>query len=240
MSDPLHRAVDALIQPQRIRVYREHTHAGEWQTLPSLWDQLTSSGQWSGGNNGGGAFGSRPVISTGVVALIIEIREAITEAATDFGRIIRIRDHTKKCTCIIPRICDLTRRDYPAEIQAIAANMPDPDTAIWWTEHLRKWAGQAKAQLGLNPSRPAWARGTKCPDCGADTAQGEHDGETIRTPALAITWAYPDGEETDYHEDHDYKIRAVECRQCGMCWFRGPDLDALVDAMVNNQRAKSA
>jgi hypothetical protein len=178
------------------------------------------------------------------VSLLIEIRDAVTEAATDFGRIITRTRKIETCYCRPYRPCPgfilSTERDTPAEIRAIAQTMPDADTAIWWTENLRKWTGMAKSQLGLNPSRPQWARGTACPDCSADTACAEQDGEVVRTPALAITWAYPDGEDTDYHEDHDYKIRAVECRNCGMCWFRGPDLDALVDAMFRQSKARSA
>jgi hypothetical protein len=223
VSDALHKAVNALIEPSKVRLYREDTKRGSWHEIPSLWSQLTASGQWAGSNTGGGAFGSRPVISTGIVALIIEITDAITEAATDFGRIIRVND----------------QRDYPAELRAIAANA-DPDTAVWWTEHVRKWVSQARSQLGLNPQRPQWARDTCCPNCGADSAQTQDDERTIRTPALAITWGYPEGEPEDYHEDHEYKVRAVECRACSACWFRGPELDSLVEAMFNQRTAKTA
>lgn len=236
-NDPLFKAVDVLIQPQRLRLYREDTKRGEWQNVPSLYQMLTTSGQWSGGNNGGGAFGSRPVISTGVVSLVMEIQSAITEAATDYGRIITKTTRLQTCYCRPYKACPgfilQTERDYPAELRAIAANIPDQDQVVAWVEMLRRWAHEARTTLGLNPQRPQWARGARCPECGSNEAQTERDGETIRTPALAISWGMPEGEETDYHEDHDYKVRAVECRSCGMAWWRGPDLDTLVTAMFN-------
>lgn len=246
MSDheALHKAVDQLINPIRIRLFREDSQTGSWQTVPSLYDQLTSSGQWSGGNAGGGAFGSRPVISTGVVAIIMDIQGAVTEAATDFGRIIPKTKRIQTCYCRPYKPCpgyiNTTTRDIPAEIRAIAANIPDADQAITWTSMLRRWASESRSALGLNPNRPQWARDSACPECGAKNATANRDGETIRTPALAITWGHPEGETTEYHSDDDYKVRAVECRACGTCWFRGPELESLVDAMFNATNARTA
>lgn len=243
-NEPLHRAVDALINPTRIRLWRDDTHRASWQTVPSLWTQLNSSGKWTGSNNGGRAFGSRPVIATGIVSLIMEIESTITEASTDFGRIITRTSKIPTCYCRPYKPCPgyilQTERDYPAELRAIAANMPDQEQVVIWTEILRRWAHIARAELGLNPNRPQWARDSACPECGSKEATADQDGETVRTPALAITWGVPDGEESDYHEDHDYKVRAVECRACSAAWWRGPELDSLVTAMFNAPKVKTA
>ena len=211
MSD-IHKAVDALVCTTRIRLYREDTKRGEWQTLPSLWDQLTTSVRWSGGGTGGGAFGSRPVISTGVVALIIEISSTTTEAAVD--------------------MIGTTRGNTPDNIRAIAATITDPDQLTWWTDKLRRWISEARTELRLDPIRPRAARGARCPDCGALHTTTLIDGETVKSPALAITWSGPEDHDHDYHSDDAWKVRAVECRECGMAWWRGDSLSLLIDLMM--------
>lgn len=73
--DDLHKAVDALIQRQRLRLVRDDNDKPEWHVIPSLWEQLAASTSWSGGGGAvGGAFGSRPVVSTGALALEAEIK----------------------------------------------------------------------------------------------------------------------------------------------------------------------
>lgn len=215
-SELLLKAVDALTRPTKVRLYREDTKHGEWQTIPSIWDQLTSSAQWGSGESGSSRFGSRPVISTGVVSLIIEITGAATEAATDLvGR---------------------TRGTTPANLQAIAANLTDAEQIGWWTDQLRSWTGQARNALRLDPSRPRTARGARCPDCGAKSTYTQQDGETVKVPALSITWVGPD--DQDYHEDSAWKVRAVECRECSTAWFRGDSMDTLIDMMMEANRTR--
>jgi hypothetical protein len=210
MSDELNKAVDALINTTRVRLFREDTKRSTWQTIPSIWDQLTSSAQWGSGEGGSSRFGSRPVISTGVVSLVMEITTATTETAVE--------------------LVHKTRGNPPDNLRAIAANLTDAEQIGWWTEQVRNWTHQARAALRLDPSRPKSARDAKCPDCGADSVYTQRDGESHKIPALAITWVGPD--DQDYHPDSAWKVRAVECRQCGVGWFRGESLDTLIDQMM--------
>jgi len=216
----LHTAVDALIQRTRIKVYREDTQRHIWQTIPSLWEQLETSAMWhSGGGSGAGAFGSRPTISTGVVSLIMDISSAASEGA---------QEHAGEA-----------KRSVPGNLRAIAAKLMagnDLDQLDWWQTALTKWIRDARAELKLDPVRPRFARGITCPDCGADTATTDQDGETVRTPAIAITWTGPDDDE--HHPDTDWKVRAVECRVCSATWWRGPDLDRLVSDMLTANRTR--
>ncbi len=220
MSRPdLHTAVDALIQRTRLRLWREDTKRSEFQTIPSLWEQLETSAMWNGSGAGGGAFGSRPTISTGVVSLVIEISQDAAIAAEDF---------TGK-----------THGSVPKNLRAIAGKLmsgTDVEQLDHWAGNLRKWVTDARAALKLDPQRPRWARGIACFACGAKTATAQQDGETVRTPAMAITWSGPDDDA--HHPDTDWKVRAVECKVCATTWWRGPDLDALVQQMLTNNLTK--
>src|SRR6478752_5591185 len=111
MSDELNTAVDGLINTSRVRLYREDTHRSSWQTIPSIWDQLTSSAQWGSGEGGSSRFGSRPVISTGVVSLVMEITTATTETAVE--------------------LVHKTRGNPPDNLRAIAANLTDAEQIGW-------------------------------------------------------------------------------------------------------------
>lgn len=215
MNEQLHDAIDALLNPTRIRVYREDTQQHQWQTIPSIWQQLRTSAQWGSQESGGAKFGSRPVISTGVVSLTITITEAAREGANEHAP-LRPGDQ---------------QRDTPGNIRAIAANLNDTDQIDCWTDLIRKWISEARNTLRLDPPRPKSARGARCPDCAADTAYTTQDGEPIRTPALGITWVGP--QDTDYHPDTEWKVRAVECRNCGSAWFRGDSMDELIGLMLH-------
>lgn len=216
MSEELRKAVAAIIETTKVRLYREDTRRGEWQTIPSLWDQLTSSAQWGNGTGGSSRFGSRPVISTGVVSLIMEITTASTEAAVE--------------------LAGQTRGNTPDNLRCMSANLTDAEQIGWWTEQLQRWRSEARSALQLDPPRPRSARGARCPDCGADSAYTQQDGETMRIPALAITWVGPD--DQDYHPDSAWKVRAVECRQCKVAWFRGDSMDNLIDMMMEANRTR--
>jgi hypothetical protein len=82
--EDVHDALDALIQRQQVRLVRDeydpatdNWHPGEqWEThtIPSLWEQLTAASAWKAqGVVTGSSFGSRPVISAGIVAKRAEI-----------------------------------------------------------------------------------------------------------------------------------------------------------------------
>jgi hypothetical protein len=209
----LHTAVDALICRTRLRLWREDTKRSEIQTIPSLWEQLETSAMWNGSGSGGGAFGSRPTISTGIVSVVIEISQDAAIAADDFTG----KNHGS----------------VPTNLREIAGKLmsgTDLEQLAHWNGNLRRWVSEARAALKLDPQRPRWARGIACPDCGAKTAMATQDGEAVRTPAIAITWHGPDDDE--HHPDTDWKVRAVECRVCEATWWRGPDLDALVRKML--------
>src|SRR6478752_4441498 len=221
MTNYLQDAVAALLDPTRMRVYREDTKNHAWQTIPSIWQQLRTSSQWGSQEAGGSKFGSRPVISTGVVALTIDIRDTVGEAADEIGR--RTRTPTNA-------------RDTPTELRAVAANLVDPDLIGWWTDKIRKWVAEARSTLRLDPPRPKSARGAKCPSCGQGTVETINDGETIRSPALAIQWAGP--QDNDYHPDTEWKVRAVECRACATAWFRGDSMNELIDRMMEANRTQ--
>lgn len=220
-DDYLQDAVASLLDPTKMRVYREDTQQHAWQTIPSIWHQLRTSTQWGSQEAGGSKFGSRPVISTGVVALTIDIRDTVAEAADEIGRRTLTSNHN---------------RDTPAELRAVAANLTSPDLIEWWTSKIRKWVNEARAALRLDPPRPKSARGARCPECNADTAYTEHDGEPVRTSALAITWVGP--KDQDYHPDTEWKVRAVECRSCGSAWFRGDSMDELIGRMLEANRTQ--
>ncbi len=212
--EDLHRAVDLFIVRQRIKVRREGAIHVEWQTIPSLWEQLETSAMWSGSGDGGGAFGARPVISVGVVDLLVEVATAATESVVEFA--------------------GKSRQNVPANLRAIAANLPDDaDLLGTWEGMLTGWISEAREVLRLEPPHPKWARGICCPDCGADTASAERNGEAIRTPALAVTWTPPDREE--HQPDSAWKVRAVECRACGVTWWRGSGLESLVDDLLASE-----
>lgn len=212
-TEDLHRAVDALIQGDRIQITRED-HTTEYKPVPSLWQQLEDAVPYSG--SGGSAVAkSKPPITTGVVALLIEITDAATEGAND--------------------LVGENRRNTPANLRAVAASLAganDIDLTAWWTEKVREWVRKSRELLRLDPDRPRYARGTRCPQCSAKSVSTTVDGETVRTPALAINWSAPEGHQTKHTSDHDWHVRAIECKACESVWWRGDDLDQLVQDMM--------
>lgn len=209
MSDLL-TAVEALTQPTRQRV----THDDDtttWHTIPSLWDQLLESTGWGTGDTSTKRNGGRPPISTSTVDLINDITTAALETTVD--------------------LVGQTRGNTPANLKAIAAGLKDEDRITWWTHQLRTWTLQARDQLGLNPPTARHARAAPCPNCGEHTTYVKTaPKEYLRTPALAIIWDQPTGD--DYHSDTDWRVGAVECRSCQSEWRRGLDLHLLYDQML--------
>jgi hypothetical protein len=299
--EDVQQALDKLIQRQQVRVRRDQYHPDtdswtntgpqERHTVPSLWEQLVTSTSWGSGAAGQGAFGSRPVIATGVVSLRNEIEQwalraveehvnptpamRLTDARADAFDAQTEADYAHHVWELIaadaPVAADgMTPEFYvslvrqwraeldganaafeaadqqriaaddrvqakahtliPDTLRAIASHLTDQYDLNWWHDTLRTWAREIRTALALDPSRPQWARGAKCPDCNADSATTKQDGETVRTPALAIAWAGP--AEDEHHPDSAWKVRAVECRACGRTWWHGEELNTLVDAML--------
>lgn len=227
--DLLNEALDQLIQGEQKRIIREYDRPGhktervsQLSTLPSLWEQLNAATAYQG--NGGNSVGkSRLPITAGAVDLVNEItawaREGLTKLPPTPNGKRRDRD------------------DIPSATRAIAADIistHDEGRCSDWTKQLREWAGKIRRQLGLDPQHPEWARGTRCPECGARNATTDNGGEEVRTPALAINWSPPD-DTTTYPPD-PWIVRAVECRACNKAWFRGADLEQLVDSMLTANR----
>lgn len=227
--DLLNDALDQLIQGEQKRIIREYDRpngkverVSQLSTTPSLWDQLTAATAYQG--NGGSSVGkSRLPITAGAVDLVNEVtvwaREGITELPPLANGKKRDRD------------------DIPGAMRGIAAHIistRNEGLCSDWTKKLREWNGKIRRQLGLDPQHPEWARGTRCPECGASNAVTDNNGEEVRTPALAINWAPP--EDTTTYPPDPWIVRAVECRACLHAWFRGADLEQLVDAMLSANR----
>lgn len=202
--------VDAFIAPQRIRLWREDTKRGEWQDIPSLWAQLEESAGRGNGSGGGTSRAGQPVISTGVVALLIKITTATTAAAVD--------------------LVGGTRGNVPDNLRAITANLRTAGQAQFWIDEIQAWTAEARNRLQLDPPHAKSARGAACPECKAKVSYSHVDGENVRRPALSIHWVGP--QDNDHHSDEDWKVRAVECTKCGKAWFRGEGLDELIVQML--------
>lgn len=219
--EDLHNAINTMIETTRVRLHREDTGKVEWQTIPSLWTQLEDSVSWTGGgSSGGGAYRTRPTIATGVVSLMIEIATAATEGAMTFGD---------------------NRKTVPGNLRAIAASLPNwvsdrrEDRIIWWTESIRKWVHAMKIELRIEPDLPRNLRGTRCPDCGASTITTGEGDDKVRSTALTIVWATPQGD--GHKADTDWTVRAIECRVCEAAWFRGDSMNTLMATMLAKHTA---
>lgn len=237
--EDMQEALDRLILPTRVQITRDDAKK-EWRTVPALWNQLLRSAGWSGSNSGGGAFGSRPVISAGAVDLIIEIATAVSERAEEIGRTTWVKELV--CTCTPYRACQgntwrSVRHNTAVELRAIAADFvserPDADVFSWWVEAIIKWERDIKTTLGLNPALPRNLRKTTCPNCMASMVQvKDGSGEAVRTSALTVAWTCPPGQQ--HNADTDWTVRAIECLHCGHAWFRGSDLEELVDQIIKD------
>ncbi len=212
--DDLHKAIDKLIVRQRLRLHRDGGTA-EWHTLPSLWEQLEAATAYQGTGTGGAGGRARLPISADVVSLLIDITTTVSEA---------VMEHAGE-----------TRRNTPGNLRLLATRLDaehtDGDALEWWTDKIRQWTNAATTALRLNPTRPRWARGVRCPDCGADTVTARQDGETVRRPALTIEWTGPE-DDNGYTADNQWLVRAVVCAACSASWFRGQPLDDLVTQML--------
>src|SRR6478752_2495386 len=217
MTDPVDAAT-ALIQPTRQRVTHDDGTTS-WHTIPSLWEQLLESTGWGTGDTSTKRNGGRPPISTGIVDIINDVTIATNETATDL-----LNNQ--------PRHIREKYRTTHDKLRYISTELTDQDRITWWTNQLRTWVLQARDQLGLNPPTARNARAATCPNCGEHTTWIKTaPKEYIRTPALAIIWDQPEGD--DYHPDTDWRVGAVECRACASAWKRGSDLHLLYEQMLD-------
>lgn len=213
----LQDAANALINPTKQRVHHDDGTT-TWHTIPSLWDQLLTTTGWGNGTTSTKRNSGRPPISTSTVDLINDITIAATETAEDL-------------LSNQPSDIRAKYRTTHDRLRLISIGLPDEDRTKWWTTHLRTWAAQARDQLGLNPPTTRSARAAACPNCGEHTTYVKTaPKEYQRTPALAIIWDQPQGD--DYHPDTDWRVGAVECRSCQSTWRRGSDLHLLYDQML--------
>lgn len=209
--DDVHHHVDTLIQRHPLKLWREGARCWQWTVVPSLYEQLRSStgARFAGGTGSPG--GASPVISTGVVSLLIWIEDAAFESALDLA------GHVTRTT--------------PGDLRAVAANLPNQDLIDWWADTLVDWVREIRLLLRLDPDRPKWVRGIACPDCGQTTASSIRAGQIIRTPALAVDWTGP-ADDQRHHPDTEWTVSAVSCVVCGRVWRRGPELEGLADAKL--------
>lgn len=307
--EKVQRLVDKLIQRRHVKLTRDEfdPKANDWRPskrperhmVPSLWEQLSAATEWkAGGQVTGSSYGSRPAISTGIVAIRAEIElfavkgadevsnpspgmklenleggvgrlewqanlrnlelkmlatkvpgeDATDEAKADYEA--EVLDAVVQADDALARLADaVDKRDaakyrlVPDSLRAVAANISDQVDLEWWRDNLTGWITQIKANLALTPSYPQGIRGG-CPNCGADSAPVDQDGETVRGPALAVTWAIPAGMERpddsdeDDAEPPDLWVRAIECRACRQTWWRGKELDTLALTLLGNETGR--
>lgn len=109
----------------------------------------------------------------------------------------------------------------PTDLRSVASSVvADPDgDQDWWTEQIQSWCGQIRAVISNDVDRPWHLHGVACPECAAIHVTNPEDGELVRRPAVVVTWA------------RGY-VRAVECRMCGAVWYRGSDLERLVEKIT--------
>jgi hypothetical protein len=198
----LNDTLGKLIESQRMKVRRDDGSV-QWQTLPSLFDQLQRYVLRKGAPSSGGGVGRLPISAT-VIDLLLEISAGASKGIVRLGMSPR-----ESAPANLRGICgELAGRD-PSDVQVKI-----------WDENLRGWSSRARTALGLDPERPRWARGVACPSCGELHAIGSDGVGETRVPALGIAWGGPDGDDT-YASDLDWKVRAVQCGACGCCLVAG-------------------
>ena len=129
--------------------------------------------------------------------------------------------------------------EISTDVRALVAELrrstePECDWPFW-LETLNRWRIDARRALGLDSGRRQWAHGQKCPQCQSATAWSSSG---VQTAALAVVWSEPqDGLQ---HIESEWKIRAVECRNCSATWWRGDELDALREAIIQSLTVQDA
>lgn len=201
----LWQAVDRLTNPYRQRLERDNG-THEWVSMSSLFDQLSDAVQTGAGTQAHGVQGSKPPLDTACLSLLIEIAEAVADA----------------CRSLTVRRSFDTPTDLRAVVSEMGRRTDDGDEQDWWVGQLNSWCGQIRAAISSDPDRPWQLHNVACPDCAARTVPVADAGETVRRSAVLVTWS------------RGY-VRAVECRACGAVWYRGADLDRLVEQMMGRR-----
>lgn len=203
VSQDLWLATDRLTNSYRQRLERDHGQQ-EWVRMASLLDQLTEAVQsGAGSREGSGVEGSRAPLDVACLSLLFDITETIRDAMRSFD---------------VKRTFD-TGRDLRALVSRLTREPDSDEEQEWWVGRVNGWCGQIKATISSDPDRPWQLHNVPCPECRAKTVTVAEDGEEVRKAAVLVTWSRE-------------LVRAVECRACGAVWYRGTDLETLVERML--------
>jgi hypothetical protein len=170
--------------------------------MPSLLQQLAEAVVSGAGGHGRGKQGSRPPLDIAAMSLMLEIVSCVREALIGFDR--KPDPDTGESV-----------RDLASEL----LRHPDEADAVdWWTSQFRSWGGQIRAAISSDPDRPTRLWGVACPECSVKFIPEIRDGEQVKRPAVFVHW-------------NRKLLQAIECSACTASWFRGEQLDQLVDRM---------
>lgn len=181
--------------------------------LDELWPLLSVSASSARGI-GQPSHKSRPPATLSAVALAMEISAATAET---------VRELTQTFT-----------REPMRNLRRIAAALrgrPNADLISWWSEAVADWVKRARELLGYQPILPHQQYGAACPNCHATVAVVREAGESWNVPAIGMTWTE--------QEFESWVIHSVYCRNCGIDWTRGVDLDRLLDLLATMQSEQS-
>jgi hypothetical protein len=201
-----------------VAAYRAHREAhraavATWATIPSLWEQSTIA--LHGGEVQASGHGSKPLRERSIADLeLMEIRALIRDTTRRLleQRGVRTGQHANG------RAVDFD----PDEMRALASKVTAENATQheWWQYRFEQWGRLLETYLHAaeRQARPVRLRNAPCPDCGTRQVTVDVDGEQVVAPPIVI----------DFRDGY---IRAAECSACGAAWFRGPDLQALADAL---------
>jgi len=219
----LWRWVDRLTLPRRERLTRSAPGRRwvEHHDMPSLLEQLvdqqatTSSGRTGGGSS----TGSRPPLDLATTALLIEIEDLVVEGLVAHGA------SPHRTIELVGRVT-VHMLDVSASLRALATvivGTADPDLIEWWTDKYCTWVLRAEECLDLQDDDVTTVpvRGTACPDCGVTYVLVDRDDETVRRPALTITF-------------RDGQVLHVNCQACATSRWRGEGIDTLTDSFATS------
>lgn len=205
-----------------------------WADVPSLWEQSTIA---LDGSETQTARGSKPLRERSIADLdLMEIRALIRDTTR---RELELRNvHTAQLangrsrefdTKELRHLASLVIKEGRSRLAGAGVDLPDLE---FWRYRFEQWGRLLETYLNAaeREARPVRLRNSACPECGARQVVLDPDGERTVAPALVI----------DFRDGY---VRAAECSQCGAAWFRGPDLEALADALgvgIRDARSEAA
>lgn len=193
----LWNATDQLTNPTSNRLRRDDGRI-EHHKLPSLLDQLIEAVANGAGQKTGSAFGSRPPLDAGALALLIEIATYIRDACLDRG-IKRKRDN---------------RLDLRTLVSAVNSD-GDEVRIDACTVKIRGWCARIKTAISNDPDRTWRMHGAACTVCSSTQIPAwDEDGNLTHQPCMIV------------HSD-DGRIDKIVCDFCGTT-LTGPDLVEIV------------